>query len=115
MFCGDSRTSIYKRYHKVLRNLDELKELEIIGGLEVIWMKRRAELAFAAWKAEWRKKHPPGRPGRPAKSRQREDFKVCKRIGCGRPPAKNQAFCSPECSPYGHLMADKGHRRDRRA
>lgn len=103
--------TLLRRYRRLLSALDALLESKVISAREHGDRKKLVVFLYDQWRESWRKGLPPGRGrGRP-KIEDRSVFKVCKRAGCGKPPAKDQCYCSPDHAPYAELMFPERKKR----
>jgi hypothetical protein len=102
------RVTIYRRYRRLIRAIEGFRELRIITAQEKKAMIEKVEALHEKWQEERRKKHPPGRAGRPGKDRTENGnliFNVCQKQGCEKKPPAGQKYCSRDHAPYGHYGA----------
>lgn len=99
-----SRVSLYRRHKRLVAAINALLDNGLISKKGSEEFKRKIETAYAQWRAEWRAKQPKSlRPrGRPMPADDRRRYTVCKKPGCGKPPAPGQAYCSRGCAPLAH-------------
>lgn len=102
--------TLSRRKRGLLDALAKLHENKIIGEREYRDRLKLVEFQCDRWREERRKIHPPKKRGRP-KAEDRSVFTICKKPGCGKPPAPGQRYCSVEHSPYGHMMMQPERKR----
>lgn len=69
------------------------------------WLRECDEL-YTEWREKLREARKPylKRPGRPRTDIPRNTvYPTCKREGCGKPSAPEQAYCSRECAPFSEF------------
>lgn len=101
-----SRITIYRRYKRMLVALRLLEEGGVLAKDELEKKLALVEELYRDLKLERKRNRPKeARPvGRP-RSQSEHQSERCKRPGCKNEPAKNQAYCSKECSPCGYYDA----------
>ena len=103
------RVAILRKYQSLKRSLDHLREEQLISHAEFLKARAKADELYQMWRADWERSRPaPLPPGRPPAADDRARFTTCKRTICQNPPEPGQAYCSRQCSPYGHYSDPKG-------
>jgi hypothetical protein len=97
----NSRIRIYRDYLRLRDAVKKMQELGLISESNRIELETRVDQVNSAWREQIRRERLEKgiKPGRP-KLADRSAITVCKKPGCGMPPAPDQAYCTPEHAPY---------------
>ena len=98
-----NRVSVHRNFKRLVSAIEALLEAGILAKRDADELIKRSRQVYAHWREERkriRQKSERGR-GRPKSTVHREEIKACKKLGCNRPPAAGQAYCSIAHAPYG--------------
>jgi uncharacterized lipoprotein YmbA len=100
------RVRNYRAYKSSIKLVRKLKEHDLITARQERWLDRITRELYARLKDDFRRKRKPSFKlrGRPRIPERAAVFTTCKKVGCSKPPASGQAYCSKECAPCAYLL-----------
>lgn len=106
---NSSRIKFYRLFKKVKSAVELLHEHGKVDDAEKARLLAKTDELYADWRAQMREARKPflKRPGRPRTDIPRNTvYPLCKRPGCEKPSAPEQAYCSKDCAPYADFGRD---------
>lgn len=102
-----SRMSVSRRYRRLLRSIQYLREHALISRRDEQGMRLRIEKLRTAWRKKWLASRGPVRPrGRPRNAPPKR-VQCAYAPGCRKDAAPGQKYCSAEHAPCARFMVSR--------